>query len=99
MELRGRKIEQAPSIEIHARDREVRLLINIVEPDPEYQPFILTDEASLFDAVATSEDDIRQRLATHFRADLELDLRMPIWRVVDTIKRLRPGWPDDPGPN
>jgi hypothetical protein len=31
--------------------------INIAEPDPEYQPFILTDEASLFDAVATGEDD------------------------------------------
>lgn len=99
MDLRGRKIEQAPSIETHARDREVRLLINIVQPDPEYQPFILTDEASLFDAVSTGEDDVRQRLATYFRADLELDLRMPIWRLVDTIKRLRPGWPDGPGPN
>ena len=94
-----RKIEVAPSTETESRRREVQLLINIAEPDPEYQPFIITDEASLLDAVAPNASEIQRRLDAYFGASLGLDLRVPIWRLVDTIKRLRPGWPDDPGPS
>jgi hypothetical protein len=92
-------IEIAPSIETVARGREVQLIINIAEPDPEFQPSVLTDEASLLDAVPTSPPEIARRLDAYFRADLELDLALPLWRLVDTIKRLRPGWPDDLEPN
>jgi len=92
-------IELAPSTETVARGREVQLLINIAEPDPELQPFSLTDAASLLDAVPTSPDDILRRFDAYFRADLELDLALPLWRLVDKIKRLRPGWPDDLEPN
>lgn len=94
-----RKIEVAPSVETESRRREVQLLINIAEPDPEYQPFIVTDEASLLDAVAPEPEEISRRLDAYFGASLGLDLRAPIWRLVDAIKRLRPGWPDDPGPS
>jgi hypothetical protein len=94
-----RNVEVAPSTETESRRREVQLLINIAEPDPEYQPFIITDEASLLDAVATDNVEIERRLAAYFGAPLGLDLRAPLWRVVDAIKRLRPGWPDDPGSN
>jgi hypothetical protein len=94
-----KKMELAPSSETEARQREVQLLINIAQPDPEYQPFIVTDEASLLDAVCTEPDDIARRLSAYFGADLGLELRQPIWRIVDRIKRLRPGWPDDPGPS
>jgi len=94
-----KKIEVAPSLETELRRREVQLLINIAEPDPEYQPFIVTDEASLLDAVATEADAIAKRLDAYFGAPLELDLRSPIWRLVDAIKRLRPGWPDEPEPS
>jgi hypothetical protein len=93
------KIEAAPSTETESRKREVQLLINIAEPDPEYQPFIVTDGASLLDAVASEPADISRRLDAYFGASLGLDLRTPIWRLVDGIKRLRPGWPDDPGPS
>lgn len=65
----------------------------------EYQPFIVTDEASLLDAVATEPAEIKRRLTAYFRVDLEVDIDLPIWRVVDEIKRLRPGWPEDFGPN
>ena len=94
-----RKLELAPSTETDARHREVQLLINIAEPDPEYQPAILTDEASILDAVATPYEEIVRRLGAYFRADLGLDLRLPLWRLVDVIRRLRPAWPDDLGPN
>ncbi|HEX2672326.1 MAG TPA: hypothetical protein VHM25_15705 [Polyangiaceae bacterium] len=92
-------IELAPSTETAARGREVQLLINIAEPDPELQPFVLTDAASLLDVVPTSPADMHRRFDAYFKADLELDLALPVWRLVDKIKRLRPGWPDDLEPN
>ena len=58
----------------------MQLLINVAEPDPEYQPFIITDEASLLDAVATDKAELECRFATYFGASLGLDLRAPIWR-------------------
>jgi hypothetical protein len=94
-----RSVEFAPSNETLARGREVQLILNIAEPDPEFQPGVLTDEASLLDAVATPPAEIARRLDAYFRADLELDLALPLWRLVDTIKRLRPGWPDDTASN
>ncbi|MET0790097.1 MAG: hypothetical protein ABW061_01125 [Polyangiaceae bacterium] len=92
-------VELAPSTETVARGREVQLIINIAEPDPEFQPFALTDEASLLDAVPTPSTEIARRFDAYFRADLGLDLALPLWRLVDVIKRLRPGWPDDLKPN
>lgn len=95
----SRSAELDSSTETVARGREVQLLINIAEPDPEFQPYVLTDEASLLDAVPTAPSEIARRLDAYFRADLELDLSLPLWRLVDTIKRLRPGWPDQLEPN
>ena len=92
-------VELEPSAQTVARGREVQLIINIAEPDPEFQPFVLTDDASLLDAVPTEAVDIVRRLDAYFKADLELDLTLPLWRLVDTIKRLRPGWPDHLEPN
>jgi hypothetical protein len=92
-------IQLASSTETVARGREIQLIINIAEPDPEFQPFALTDEASLLDAVPTLPIEILRRLDAYFRADLELDLALPLWRLVDLIKRLRPGLPDDLEPN
>jgi hypothetical protein len=93
-----KKIELAPSTETEARKREIQLIINVVEPDPEYQPLILTDEASLLDAVATEPREISRRLNAHFGADISFDLGTPVWRLVDRIKQLRPGWPDEADP-
>src|SRR5262245_59081875 len=98
MKRHERKVDEAPSVETESRRREVQLLINIAEPDPQYQPFVVTDVASLLDAVAPEPAEILRRLDAYFGASLRLDLRTPIWRLVDAIKQLRPGWPDDFGP-
>jgi hypothetical protein len=86
--------EVARSGETKARRREVQLLINIAEPDPQHQPLVVTDEASLLDAVGTDPDEIARRLDAYFGASLGLDLGAPIWRLVEMIKRVRPGWPE-----
>jgi hypothetical protein len=92
----SRKIELAPTIETDKRQREVQLLINIAEPDPEYQPVLLTDEASLLDAVGTQTEEIRRRLNAYFGVDLGLDLTTPIWQLVDQLKGVNPNWPEEP---
>ena len=94
-----KKIEVAPSSKTESWHREVQLPINIAEPDPRYQPVILTDEASLLDAVGTAAEEITNRLNAYFGVSLALDISLPVWRLVDEIKRLRPGWPDEFGPN
>lgn len=86
----------AASVETEARKREVQLLINISEPDPQYQPLIVTDEAALLDVVGTDPGELSRRINTYFGRDLGLDLRLPVWRLVDHIKQLLPRWPDDP---
>lgn len=94
-EGQSKRFEMAPCTETERRSREVQLLLNVVEPDPEYQPFVLTDEASLFDAVGHGEDEIRRRLSSYFGEPLALDLGLPVWRLVDEIRTWRPGWPKE----
>ncbi len=94
MKREGNKLELAKQVETDARRREAQLLINIVEPDPQYQPFILTDEASLFDVVGTDEATMRRRLSFYFGEDFNLSLRLPIWKLVDDVKKWQPGWPE-----
>jgi hypothetical protein len=79
------------------RSREIELLVNIIDPDPIYQPSYLADEASLFAVRDQSEATIRQRLEGYFGKPLRFELRptQPLWELVDEIKKLYPGWPDE----
>jgi hypothetical protein len=90
-----RRIEFAETSETDRRQREVRLLVNVAEPDPELQPFFLSDEANLYDAVGTSPDDIQRRFDAYFGERLPVSLGLPLFQLVDAIRVLRPAWPDD----
>jgi len=67
---RPKRIEIAEQTETERRAREAQILVNIIEPDPEYQPFLLTDEASPFDVSGTQPEVIRERLEFYFRRPL-----------------------------
>lgn len=95
MNAERKKLELAEQTQTEARRRGIQLLINVVEPDPEYQPLLLTDEASLLDAVGTDQETMMRRLNSYFGDGIELQLRLPLWKLVDDIKRQRPGWPED----
>jgi hypothetical protein len=79
------------------RAREIQLLVNVVAPDPRYQPWYLADGTTLFDIrdYTQSEQTIRQRLEGYFGRPLLFDaqLNLPLWQLVDEIKKLYPGWP------
>lgn len=95
---RPRKIEIAPQTETERRAREVQILVNIIEPDPEYQPFLLTDEASPFEVSAADSEVIQGRLEFYFRRPLPVPLSTPLWQLVDALKDACPEWPDDWSP-
>ena len=83
--------------ETRKRAREVQLLVNIIEPDPEYQPAFVSDEATLLDCLGTPEDEMLKRLAAHFGSQFDHDLRQPVWKFVDQLKVSYIGWPDRNG--
>jgi hypothetical protein len=89
-----KRIILAPTVETDDRRREIDVLIAIAEPDPEYQGPLVTDEASLLDAVGASPREIQDRLDAHFGERLPIPLSTPLWRLVDYLKSLHPGWPD-----
>ena len=89
------RIVFAETSETEKRGREVQLLINVAEPDPELQPFFLSDEATLSDAVGTDPEDIQRRLDAYFGERLPVSLDLAVYELVDAIRALRPEWPDD----
>jgi DNA polymerase IIIc chi subunit len=90
-----KKFEIAGDEEVKKRRREIQLLMNIQEPDPEYQPFLFTDEAFVFDVNGDSEEEIREKYSFYFKENFSLSFNMPLWKLVDEIKIKYPGWPDN----
>ena len=76
------------------RKREIRILVNVIQPDPQHQPWTLTDQATPFDVYDLSERTIRQRLEGYFRRPLTIPLSSPLWQIADALKAQHPGWPD-----
>lgn len=78
------------------RRREIELLVNIIAPDPRYQPWFLADEASIYAVRDQGEKTIRPRLEGYFGRPLKFELRkrQPLWELVDDIKKAYPDWPD-----
>ncbi len=89
------KLEMADSTEVEARNREVQLLFNIIEPDPEYQPTFTSDEATIRDSTGLEDQVVLARLESYFRFDCSFALAIPLWQLVDELKARIPGWPDD----
>jgi hypothetical protein len=79
------------------RAREIQLLINVIAPDPRYQPYYIADNATLFDVRDQDAQTVCQRLEGYFGSPLKFGafLREPLWQLVDRIKVLYPRWPDD----
>ena len=72
--------------ETNRRRREVQFIINLIEPDPEYQPSFVSDEATLLDCLCMDEGKIQQRLQDYFGEDFDIDVRQPVWKLVDQLK-------------
>jgi hypothetical protein len=96
-----KRIEYASRAELDSRSREVQLLINLAQPDPDLQPVFLSDESTLLDFVVEPIPLVEARLEAYLGLPLPLPISAYIWKLVDAIKQSYPGWPDDwpPTPN
>lgn len=88
-------IEYGDTAEVEKRSREVQLLQNVVQPDPEYQAFFISDEATFFDISSHTTQELEAALKFYFKGDLPASLGLPLWQFVDKVKSTYPGWPDD----
>ncbi len=90
-----KQIEYAEDFESKKREREIQLLINVIEPDPEYQPFYISDEATFFDVTVQDESLTKSRLEFYLKGELPAPLLTPLWKFVDLIKKRYPEWPEE----
>ena len=90
--MKTKKIEIADETEVSKREREIQLLINIQEPDPEYQPIFLTNEATVFEINGDSEEEIREKYSNYFKESFTISFHQPLWKLVDVIKLKYPYW-------
>jgi len=73
--------------------REIQLLINIQQPDPEFQPLKINDNIMIFDVVTANESLIRTRFENYFEQPFNFDLKQPLWKLVEDIRLRMPDWP------
>lgn len=93
--MSNNKIESCDTYETQKREREIQLLINIIEPDPEYQPTFISDEATFLDITAQNDKITKSRLEFYFKGELPAPLHTPLWKFVDLIKTHFSGWPEE----
>jgi len=89
----------AAQTETERRSHEIRILVNVLQPDPRYQPWLLTDRATALDVADVTEDMIRDRLERYFGRRLPFSVLTPLWQLVDALKARFPGWPEDWSPD
>jgi glutathione S-transferase len=88
-----RDFELASDTETRTRAREVGRLIELIEPNPQYRPWFVSDRASLLDCLGADEAEMLAALRREFGPGFALSLRQPVWRLVDEIRSRYPGWP------
>ncbi len=68
------------------REREIKNLVQIIEPDARLQPWFMSDYGTLYDLFKISERELRSKLKSHFGKKLKISLDMPVWKLVDELK-------------
>ena len=69
-------------------EREIQLLLNLVEPDPEFQALFIGDKASLLDCVGTDADVMMRRLKECFGDSFAFELKTSLPELVRLLKFL-----------
>jgi hypothetical protein len=74
------KTETEDSTETKKREREVRLIMNVAELDPEHQDIFVSGEACLYDICGQDENEIEARLIFYFKGELPAPWSAPVWK-------------------
>lgn len=87
--------ENGDQIQVNERKRELQLILNIIQPDPESQPLVVYDATCFNNVTWQNIEEIEERLRFYFKGDLPSSLAIPIWQFIDEVKLQYPGWPDN----
>jgi hypothetical protein len=74
-------------LEILKRKQELNILINVIESDSQYQPYFISDKATVYDVFGHSEQELRNSLETYFKMKLDISFDLPIWKLIDVLKQ------------
>lgn len=53
--------------------------------DSDERPFVVTDEATVFDISGLDERELRRRITSVYYVSATVDLHMPFWRLLDEL--------------
>ncbi len=70
-------------------------MINIMEPDAEYQTMFVSEEVCFHDIVGPDTEEVEDRLKFYYKGEVLTLLSTPIWQFIDMVKQRYPGWPDE----
>lgn len=75
------------------RAAAIKALVALLEPDPHSRPWFLSDEATAFEVLLETEEEIRTRLVAALGPKAAgARLNQPLWKLVDELSVLVPGW-------
>jgi hypothetical protein len=87
------QFELEDDTETKKRSREIQILVNPIEPDPQLQPYFLSDGATVFEVSMDLSEVIKQRLESYFGKPFTIPLDQPLWKLVDQLRRCTPDGP------
>ena len=74
--------------------REIRILFNIVQPDPKLQPTPKRIAGSLEDCFELDAETMRTRLKHYFGDSFNVSTTQPLAEMIEEIKSIRKDWPN-----
>lgn len=86
-------IHLCSSAEVDRRETEIRILLNVIQPNPAWQPLLTTDETTLDDMTDLNPALVQARLEFYFGIPLPVPVSVRLWEFVDAIKVIMPTWP------
>ncbi len=79
----------AQTIEIDARKPLVKEFYDAIL-DPYEHPWLVTDEASLYDITLDEDDDLIKRINEYYGVDVKKELLgLPFWQLLDYLNNNR----------
>lgn len=88
------RVELADTSETDRRKREIQILVNVIQPDPEYQPFLVAGEAGPLDVSPAPVEEIQTRLEAYLGRPLPIPVTASLASLVDAIRAEDPEWPE-----
>ena len=81
---------------VHANQytREIRILFNVVQPDPKLQPSPKRIVNSLEDCFELDAETMRTRLKHYFGDSFNVSTTQPLVEMIEEIKTLYKAWPE-----